>query len=186
MFFPNMIFLDFPSYHKYQWLPSISKIKYFLGPVLICAIIFFRPQPGGGKMSFAMEKFIHDIFAPISGEVFTMMTDIPHHHIEDTDAWKERREMAEEWLEKINKIAGKWDMKVNPLVAYPATGGDNAGLPESCEIGGKAGSMKKIIEGSSIIISMLEYSGAIYWFRFSTGPRAPKSGFPPAIPVFSI
>ncbi len=114
-----------------------------------------------------MEKFIHDIFAPISGEVFTMMTDIPHHHIEDTDAWKERREMAEEWLEKINKIAGKWDMKVNPLVAYPATGGDNAGLPESCEIGGKAGSMKKIIEGSSIIISMPEYSATAPLYEYS-------------------
>ena len=118
-------------------------------------------------MGFDMEKFIDDIFAPLKGEILTIMIDIPHGAISDNAEWIERREMASEWLEKASRYSPKWNLEVNPLVNYPATGGDNADLPETCFLKGQPFSLKDIIESSTMIISMPEFSATAPLYEYS-------------------
>lgn len=118
-------------------------------------------------MNFDMEKFIGDIFAPKKGEILTVMVDLPRASIRDNREWKDRREMAREWLMKIQQCASRWDLKVNPLVTYPATGGDNADLPEKCGMDGRTFPIKDIIGNSTIIISMPEFSATAPLYEYS-------------------
>lgn len=109
-------------------------------------------------MAFDLEKFFDDIFCPAEGEVVTVVYDLPHGDIADNPAWQERRVMAEEWREKLAGISEKRHMTVMPLVTYYATGGNNADLPEKCFINGKETDFTDIINESSIIIAMPEFS----------------------------
>ena len=65
-------------------------------------------------MAFDLEKFFSDIFKPAQGEVGTIMYDLPHGDIADSDAWQERRQMAEDWRAKLADLADKWGVTVNP------------------------------------------------------------------------
>ncbi|MCK4943731.1 MAG: hypothetical protein KAS65_09150 [Candidatus Aminicenantes bacterium] len=118
-------------------------------------------------MGFEMETFIDDIFAPTEGEVLTVMIDIPHGKITDNQEWKARRRMAEEWLNKIKMIASKWKLNVNPLVTYRASGGNNADIPDTGCMLKKEISLKDIIEASTMIISMPEYSATAPLYEYS-------------------
>lgn len=122
-------------------------------------------------MSFDLEKFFEDIFKPTKGEVVTVMYDVPHGDVADNDAWRERRQMAEEWNQKLAGLAGKWGMTVNPPVTYRATGSNNADLPENCEMAGRKLPMEEVLNGSTIILSMPEFSATAPLY-----PRAKQSG----------
>jgi hypothetical protein len=41
-------------------------------------------------MVFSLEKLFIDVFAPQSGEVVTIMYDLPHDDIHDTKEWSDR------------------------------------------------------------------------------------------------
>jgi hypothetical protein len=118
-------------------------------------------------MGFEMKAFIDDIFAPLKGEILTIMIDLPHGSIMDNPEWNDRREMASEWLSKIKKCAGQWELTVNPLITYRATGGDNADLPDNCYMKEKIFPMKSIVEASTIIISMPEFSATAPLYEYS-------------------
>ena len=135
-------------------------------------------------MIFNMEKFIENIFAPQKGEILTIMTDIPNNKEQDNPEWKERRSMAEEWLEEIGKIAKKWDMQVNPLVTYKATGNHNANLPEKCSIGDEKIKTSEIIDKSTIILSMPEFSATAPLSKHSTSSKKLRVGSMPGVAKF--
>ena len=59
-------------------------------------------------MSFSLEKLLVDVFAPRTGDVVTIMYDLLHDQIQDTPAWHERREMADEWQQEISGFANKY------------------------------------------------------------------------------
>ncbi len=109
-------------------------------------------------MSFNLEKFFQDIFAPQKGEVVTIVHDIPHAEIEDNQHWIERRRMAKEWRDKLASYAGNWGIKVNDLVAYEATGSGNADLPQKARMSGREVKLASIIKTSSIVIILSEFS----------------------------
>jgi len=44
-------------------------------------------------MAFELERLFVDVFAPQSGDVVTIMFDLPHGEIRDEEEWRERREM---------------------------------------------------------------------------------------------
>ena len=52
-------------------------------------------------MAFDLEKLFVDVFAPLDGDVVTVVYDLPHGEIRDHDEWRERREMAESWQRQI-------------------------------------------------------------------------------------
>lgn len=118
-------------------------------------------------MGFEMKTFFQDIFAPSETETLTIMIDLPHGKTTDNPGWRDRRKMAEEWLRVLLQIADNWNMKVNPLVTYPATGSDNADLPETGNLSDKTERLSSIIEASTIILSMPEYSATAPLYEYS-------------------
>lgn len=110
-------------------------------------------------MEFNLEKLFVDIFAP-HNEVVTLMYDLPVENIQDNLGWRERRKMIKEWHSEIERFSKKYHTKVNPLVCYKATGSDNSDLPEYATCEGKSIRMDDIIQTSTIIISMTEFSAS--------------------------
>jgi leucyl aminopeptidase (aminopeptidase T) len=118
-------------------------------------------------MPFNLERFFEDIFKPAEGEVVTVMYDMPHDNVADSDAWKERRQMAEDWRKRLAGWADKWHIKVNPTVTYMATGSNNADLPTTGKMAGQDVSMEDVLNGSTILIAMPQFS--------ATAPLYPKA-----------
>ena len=96
-------------------------------------------------MAFDLGKFFEDIFKPQKGEIVTVMHDLAHGDIEDNDLWKERRKMAADWRDNLAELADKWGITVNPLATYNATGGNNAGLPETLWMGGEERQLADVV-----------------------------------------
>jgi hypothetical protein len=117
-----------------------------------------KKQKKEDTMAFNFEKFFDDIFKPQKGEVVAVMYDLPHGAIADNPEWQERRDMAEEWRQKLEQIAAKKDITVTPTITYYATGGNNADLPVNCIIDGRETGFSEIINKASIIIAMPEFS----------------------------
>jgi len=111
-------------------------------------------------MPFDLEKLIVDVFAPQRGDVLTIMYDLPHGEIRDSEQWRARREMAESWRQTIIDISDRYGLVVNPMVTYDATGAHNGDMPEHGMCGGKAIRLEDIIKSSTMIISMPQYSAS--------------------------
>lgn len=109
-------------------------------------------------MTFQLERFFVDVFAPQSGDVVTVMYDLPHGEIQDQAVWQERREMAVEWHQKIAAFASKYGFTVNPLVLYNATGAHARDLPEFGQSEDKSIRLEDVIGASTILISMPQFS----------------------------
>ena len=109
-------------------------------------------------MVFQLEKFFGDVFAPLPGEVLTIMYDMPHGEIKDTPAWQERREMARDWHQQIHTFAKDYALIVKPLVMYEATGAHARDLPELCQQAGRTVRLEDRVRESTILISMPEFS----------------------------
>lgn len=118
-------------------------------------------------MAFKLEKLITDVFAPRkSGEVVTIMVDLPHGSIPDNPDWQERRKMAADWHREIAGFSSRFNLTLNPLVTYKANGAHNSDLPDDGICSGEKVRLENIIQDSTIIISMPEYSATapLIWF----------------------
>jgi hypothetical protein len=111
-------------------------------------------------MFFSLEKLFVDVFAPQSGDIVTIMYDLPHDDIYDTNEWRERRQMAEEWHQEIAQFSKKYGLPINPLVKYDATGMHNSDLPEYGLCEGNRVRLENIVRDSTIIISMPQFSAS--------------------------
>ncbi len=118
-------------------------------------------------MSFSLEKLFVDVFAPQNGDVVTMMYDLPHDNIHDTQEWVERRQMAEEWQHEMVQFSKKYSLKVNPFVSYDATGMHNSDLPEFGVREGKRVRLDSIARDSTIIISIPQFSASAPLISFT-------------------
>lgn len=110
-------------------------------------------------MNFNLEKLFVDVFAP-ADEVVSIMYDLPTKSILDNAAWHTRREMAEEWHQTINSFSHKYGIKLNPVVTYDACGAHNMDLPDFGMSEGKKVSIAEIVNKSTIILSMPEFSAS--------------------------
>jgi hypothetical protein len=119
-------------------------------------------------MAFDLEKLFVDVFAPQRGDVVTILYDLPHGEIPDREEWQERRKMAEDWHQQITGFSGSYGVRVNPIVTYHATGGDNADLPECGMCGGKRIQLESVLRDSTIILSMPQYSASAPLIAYAT------------------
>ncbi len=110
-------------------------------------------------MRFDLQKLFVDVFAP-ADEVVTIMHDLPTEPFPDNPEWKARREMAEEWFLKIKAFALQHKIKLNALVTYKATGAHNMDLPEFGECEGRKIQISDIVNQSTIVLSMPEFSAS--------------------------
>jgi hypothetical protein len=111
-------------------------------------------------MAFDLEKLFVDVFAPQTGDILTIMHDLPHGRILDNSEWLDRRRMADEWHAQITAFSKKYGMSVNPIVTYNATGSHNSNMPEYGIWKGERTRLEDIIRDSNIIISMPQYSAS--------------------------
>jgi hypothetical protein len=111
-------------------------------------------------MAFDLEKLLVDVFAPQKGDAVTVMVDLPHGQIADNAEWRKRREMAESWRKAIVGFSERLGLSVNALVTFDATGSHNSDLPEQGRCGSEAVPLEEVIQGSSIVLSMTEYSAS--------------------------
>jgi hypothetical protein len=118
-------------------------------------------------MSFSIEKLFVDVFAPQEGDILALMYDLPHGEIPDTQEWRERRQMAEDWHQKITRFSQKYGVDVNPIIKYDATGLHNSDLPEFGLCEGNRIRLEDIARDSTIIISMPQFSASAPLIVFS-------------------
>jgi aminopeptidase len=95
-------------------------------------------------------KMFKDVFAPKSGEKVLFLVDIPHDHIIDNTAWKERRALAQEWYTTFTEMGAKIGFSVN-ILKYEATGMSNSNIPDE---------IINIVSKSNLVIAMTEYSAS--------------------------
>lgn len=118
-------------------------------------------------MSFSLESLFVDVFAPESGDVLTIMYDLPHGEIHDTEEWRGRRQMAEEWYRQIAQFSQKYGVHLSAVVTYCATGGHNRDLPEYGLREGNRVRLEEIARDSTIIISMPQFSASAPLLAFT-------------------
>jgi hypothetical protein len=111
-------------------------------------------------MVFNLERLFVDVFAPQSGDVVTIMVDVPHGEIADSEEWQDRRRMADEWRQQIEGFSTSYGIHVNPIIVYEATGAHNRDMPEYGECAGERVRLEDIIQDSTVILSMPEYSAS--------------------------
>ena len=93
-------------------------------------------------------KMFKEIFAPRHGEKVLFLVDVPQDNQEDTNIWKERREMVENWYQTFKELA-KEDGFTVEMLEYGATGKHNAPLPKN---------VVDAVKKSNLVIGMTEYS----------------------------
>lgn len=118
-------------------------------------------------MAFSLEKLFVDVFAPQSGDIVTIIYDLPHGEIHDTQEWQERRRLADEWQQQIAEFSTKYGMRVNPIATYDATGAHNRELPEHRLSEGKSVRLEEIAKESTIILSMPQFSATATLLAFT-------------------
>lgn len=109
-------------------------------------------------MALDLSKLFSDVFEPQAGEVVLVACDLPHTPAQDTPAWRDRREWAEEWRRTFASIGQKVGFETAPLLTYLATGMNGAELPQKAMLGGKQVAMDEALLGSTLGVFMTEYS----------------------------
>jgi len=111
----------------------------------------------GGAM-FDLRKLLVDVFDPQQGEVVTVAVDVPREGVPDTEAWAARRRMATRWRDELVALGADRDFTVNPLLAWPATGANNADLPGTATLGDDRVDLHEALAGSTLVIAMTQFS----------------------------
>jgi len=94
------------------------------------------------------KKMFKDVFAPKSGEKILFLIDIPHKNIKDTDVWRARRAMAQDWYRAFKELGKEIGFSVN-LLEYNATGMNSSPLPQT---------LVDELRVNHLVIAMTEYS----------------------------
>ena len=105
-----------------------------------------------------VKKLLCDVFDPQPGEVVTFVVDLPRDGIQDNQAWKARRAMAERWRGAMQELATERNFTVRPMLAFPATGANNADLPPQGTLGDDQVELVGALAESTLVIAMTEYS----------------------------
>src|SRR5262245_36330761 len=107
--------------------------------------------------AFDLERFLVDVFAPVAGEKAGVVIDLPTAKTPDNPAWRERRAMAADWRDGLEKLGKKIGFETLPLITFPCNGTSGADFPEAGEIGGKPASMADVLDGTSLLLVLTEY-----------------------------
>jgi len=93
-------------------------------------------------------KMFKQIFAPKPGEKVLFIVDVPKENKKDSDEFKDRLEMIQDWYNTFKELGEKEGFTVE-MLKYKSTGRHNAPLPKNV-----ADNIKK----SNLVIAMTEFS----------------------------
>ncbi len=135
-------------------------------------------------MAFDLGKFFGDIFNPAEGEIVTILHDVPHGDIKDNEKWQQRRQMAKEWRDGLAGMADNWGITVNPLGVYKASGSNNGPLPETCLLGDDEKALTDVVNGSTIVLAMPEFSATAPLYPLAQAHDKLRVGSMPGVAKF--
>lgn len=104
--------------------------------------------------TFNLQKLLRDVFDPTPAESVLVMVDLPREGLPDDTDWAERRAMAEEWRQTFARIGAS----PAPLLAFPASSGNNANLPENGTQDGKTVRLADAIARATLVVAMTKHS----------------------------
>jgi len=113
-------------------------------------------------------KLFSDTFDPQPGETALVLIDTPHGTWIDTPAWKQRRAMAQRWRAALSELGRRRGFQVLDLASFPATGSDNAQLPEHGLLGDAPVPLSSLAERATLLLALTQFSAAaplIGWTR---------------------
>jgi hypothetical protein len=85
-------------------------------------------QPGLSKDELI--QLIHTVFSPQSEDkALAILIDIPDSPKQDNTAWKQRRRMANDWIQKLSQSKTVFPIETFDLILYPNVQSNNADLP---------------------------------------------------------
>lgn len=93
-------------------------------------------------------KMFKQVFSPQPGEKVLFLMDVPQENTKNSNTWKERRIMVQDWYKTFEELGKKEGFTIK-LMEYEATGKHNAPLPKN---------ITEIIKKSNLVIAMTEYS----------------------------
>ncbi len=117
---------------------------------------------------FDVKKLLIDVFDPQPGEIAAVVVDVPHDDVPDNPAWQARREMAERWRSALAELAAERDFEIRPLVSYPATGANNADLPDTVVVDGVERALDEEFADATLVIAMTEFSATAPLAHFAS------------------
>lgn len=103
---------------------------------------------------FNLFKLLRDVFAPDEEDTALVMVDTPTAEIPDNNDWAERRRMAAEWRDALERMG----VKTLPLLMYPATGANNGNLPHHGMQDGVEVPIEQTIATATLVIAMTKFS----------------------------
>ena len=130
-----------------------------------------------------LQKLFTDLFDPQPGEIALVLIDTPHGTLHDTATWEQRRAMAERWRGALQALGERRGFTVAPLVSFPATGAQNANLPDQGLLDGQPVRLEALAEQATLILALTQYSASaplIGWTR--RFPRLRAASMPMVAP----
>jgi hypothetical protein len=77
-----------------------------------------------------LKALIQSVFSPTTDDRhLLMMVDVPDDTLPDTDLWRTRRGLAQDWCGKLDAVKGELGLDSVRLLAYPNVHSNNADLP---------------------------------------------------------
>src|SRR5262245_43266844 len=130
-----------------------------------------------------LQKLFADLFDPQPGEIALVLVDTPHGTHHDTPAWQRRRAMAERWRAALAELGVQRGVTIEPLASFPATGAQNANLPEEGVQGGRPVRLEALAKQATLLLAMTQFSASaplIGWTR--RFPRLRVASMPQVAP----
>lgn len=102
-------------------------------------------------------------------EGLTIMVDLPDDRVPDTAAWRDRRAIAGEWFETLQRRSGELPFSALTFCVYPNVGSNNNDLPETASVArgpeeyarlpeGTVAPFDEILSSSSVVLALTELS----------------------------
>jgi leucyl aminopeptidase (aminopeptidase T) len=107
---------------------------------------------------FDLRKLLVDVFDPQEGETVTVAVDEPREGVADSPAWRERREMAAAWRSELERLGAERGFAVRPLLRFPATGANNADLPQRGRLAEQEVAVEQALLESTLVLALTQFS----------------------------
>lgn len=121
-----------------------------------------------------LQSLMRSVFSlTVADKHLLFIVDVPDELLPDTDLWRTRRALAEEWCNTLNGVRHELGLETVQLCAYPNVHSNNADLPEygvmvdsgladlnaeGLFLLEKKVDMKKALEGVQIVIALTQLS----------------------------
>lgn len=99
----------------------------------------------------------------------TIMVDLPDARVPDTEAWRDRRHIAGEWFETLQRNIDRLPFQAVEFCVYPNVGSNNNDLPDTVVVAdgmeeyaslpeGRVAPLSSVLGASSVVLALTQMS----------------------------